>query len=123
MMGRSFDRCSRQRCGRLAGPLLFASTFQPKLPHHSLTQLPWRLIFAPTATEKQRFKLYDVSSDPAETKNIIDERPAIAIEMMQRLVATWHELPRVTREGVVELDQAHIERLRALGYLDGEGKR
>jgi arylsulfatase A-like enzyme len=99
---------------------LFASTFQPRSPRYSLTKLPWRLIMIPSKMPSASFELYDVGNDPREKTNRIDEQPQVAIEMIQQLVETWRKLPRVKRESAVELDEAHIERLRALGYLDGE---
>ncbi len=102
--------------------ILFASTFQPKPPRYSLTKLPWRLIFAATKSASKSFKLFDVSKDPRETKNVIAQHPQVAIDMMQQLVQAWHQQPRAGRKQPVKLDEGHIEQLRALGYLDGEQK-
>jgi len=81
-------------------------------PLHGLRTAEWKLIDAP------RVELYDVRSDPAETRNLAAERPAVVAELGARLEGLARgdavEAPRL-------LDEGALESLRALGYAGGSG--
>ena len=77
-------------------------------PLRAIRQDAWKLIAAP------RPELYDLSSDPGETKNLLDQRRGIA----RRLVAALRrieERPAVTADSLGEPEA--MARLRALGYV------
>jgi arylsulfatase A-like enzyme len=64
-------------------------------------------------------ELYDLSSDPDETRNIVNERPAVAerlMDMLERIMDQDKDaaLPEPARTG--ERDQKTIEEIQALGY-------
>jgi arylsulfatase A-like enzyme len=74
------------------------------------------------ATSKgDRFFLYDLSTDPRETRNLIDERPDTARRLADRL-REWRKRMLLSREffeagEAADLSPEEIERLRSLGYL------
>ncbi len=69
----------------------------------------------------QRYALYDLETDPGETRNLVDEMPEMAEEMLA-LVTRWYETPFDAISGSTgemgEMDDATREQLKALGYLD-----
>jgi arylsulfatase A-like enzyme len=67
-----------------------------------------------------KVELYDLSSDPAETKDLFDERGTDA-RRLYRALAKWRSQRKpVTGEAVpAPLDKEQLERLRSLGYLTG----
>jgi len=88
----------------------YAETFLPRLHYgwselRSLTRWPHKLVVAPKP------ELYDLSKDPAEAKNLIEELPAIALSLrsdLDSLVVTPVEPENVDRET--------LEKLKSLGY-------
>jgi arylsulfatase A-like enzyme len=68
-------------------------------------------------------ELYDLVDDPAESRNLAAEQPALAQDLRERLTGWADELPRrsdsteVEIDNEVEIDDETIARLRALGYL------
>ncbi len=70
-------------------------------------------------------QLYDLESDPGETRNLLDERPGVASALRQRLRAnTVQNAARRVRlrppgpHGQVDLTEAEEALLRRLGYLE-----
>jgi arylsulfatase A-like enzyme len=65
-------------------------------------------------------ELYDVTSDPAETRNIVDERPDIAQELEEMLALWTQSLLGQVREttGSVDVDPETMEQLRLMGYVE-----
>lgn len=83
----------------------------------SWTQHPWKLILnePPTAPE-----LYDIASDPFERNDVAAEQPEVVERLTARLEA---RLAGHLDAEVLELepgidDPEHLERLRALGYIE-----
>lgn len=75
----------------------------------------WKLIanLRPRATE-----LYDLRNDPEERHDLAGLRPETAQDLEARLWAWRDGLPSIDSASPgVELDEAHVERLRALGYV------
>ena len=69
---------------------------------------------------KLRPELFDLATDPNELNNVLDQHPGRATTMRQNLVS-WVEEKKVARDGNrVQLDEAEIAQLNALGYV-GEG--
>jgi arylsulfatase A-like enzyme len=67
----------------------------------------WKLIL-----QRNRKMLFDLSSDPAELKNLYDSQPEMRAKLEQALRERFDP-------GVVKEDEATLERLRQLGYLPG----
>ena len=100
---------------------LYAETFLPRI-HFNWSEL--RSI----ETEKYQFiqapkpELYDLSTDPGETRNLYDEKKAVSEELHARLTklirqnSADHELAEKTG-----LDPALMERLKSLGYAGFSG--
>lgn len=83
---------------------------------YSVRGARWKLIDYP-GVQHDYFELYDLSEDPGETKNLFDEQPRVARELINALNA-WN--PR--RHDPVRkpsLDPDIEEKLRSLGYLGG----
>ncbi|HSF19877.1 MAG TPA: sulfatase-like hydrolase/transferase [Vicinamibacteria bacterium] len=94
----------------------YAETFVPRL-HFGWSELTslrrgnWKFVLAPRA------ELYDLDSDPEETRNLVESEASVVQEMED-------ELGRLkgaedVRAGPV--DERTLGSLRALGYLAGEG--
>ena len=100
---------------------LYAETFLPRL-HFNWSEL------RSVETEKYQFieapkpELYDLASDPGETRNLYAEKKAVSGELQARLSALVrqysadHELAEKTG-----LDPALMERLKSLGYAGFSG--
>jgi hypothetical protein len=70
--------------------------------------------------EAQR-ELYDITDDPQETRNIVDERPDIAQELEETLVIWTESLVsggRYGAPGSVDVDPETMEQLRRMGYIE-----
>jgi arylsulfatase A-like enzyme len=84
-------------------------------PLISLRKGPLRLIFRSEASNGA--ELYDHSSDPREQRNLAAKNPERVAELRreseEELAGTipWGETPEV------EIDEMHVEQLRALGYV------
>jgi arylsulfatase A-like enzyme len=69
--------------------------------------------------KQESWELYDLRSDPLETRDVATEQPQVAAELRERLLA-WEKvngLPSGSR-GTPKVDAGTAESLRALGYLD-----
>ena len=64
----------------------------------------------------QKEELYDLEADPDETTNIIHERPDLG-EKLKNLLAAWRQETEKDTYQNPELDQATLDELRALGYI------
>jgi arylsulfatase A-like enzyme/Flp pilus assembly protein TadD len=90
------------------GRPLYAETFVPRFHYgwselRSLTRWPHKLVMAP------RPELYDLSEDPEETKNRIEELPDVARELSSELDASSPVVPG-------NVDRETLEKLESLGY-------
>ena len=65
-----------------------------------------------------RPELYRLTDDPGETHNLIDERSAVAAKMRARL-RSYDPVPGAPAAAQTPVDPAAMERLAALGYVDG----
>ena len=65
-------------------------------------------------------ELYDFTSDPAETRDIVDERPDIAQELEEMLALWTQSLLGQVQEtaGSVDVDPETMEQLRLMGYVE-----
>ena len=89
---------------------LYAETFVPRLHYgwselRSLTRWPHKLVMAPKP------ELYDLSKDPGETKNLIEELPDVA-----RALASELETMVGSPVAPQNVEPETIERLKSLGY-------
>jgi arylsulfatase A-like enzyme/Flp pilus assembly protein TadD len=100
---------------------LYAETFLPRI-HFNWSEL------RSVETEKYQFiqapkpELYDLSTDPAETRNLYADKKAVAGELHARLNALIHQYSAdhelAEKTG---LDPALMERLKSLGYAGFSG--
>jgi arylsulfatase A-like enzyme/Flp pilus assembly protein TadD len=82
-------------------------------PLRAVRERDWKLIEAP------RPELYDLASDPAEQRNLIEQRPDQA-RRLRALLDEIEQRPAVGSSGLA--DEEALARLRALGYV-GAGSR
>jgi len=81
---------------------------------HSLRSTRYKFIEAP------RPELYDLSQDPGETRNLINEAPGVAREFKVDLEALITDTSRgAPTPQAANLDRETTERLAALGYIGG----
>jgi arylsulfatase A-like enzyme/Flp pilus assembly protein TadD len=114
------DESAESRAGgEGSGAELFGECLFPRI-HYDWAALryvrraDWKLIDAP------RPELYDLASDPDETRNLVDARPDIAASLREAL--SRHESRGGKSLGFqVEVDESTRERLEALGYVGGTG--
>lgn len=97
-------------------PLSLAESWYPKL-HFGWSELrsvrsgEWKFIAAPNA------ELYDVRTDPRETRNVARERATVGMRLageIARLTATFKKGSAIPAE---QPDPAAVQRLQSLGYL------
>jgi len=83
---------------------------------YSVIEYPWKLIYRSLRPDES--ELYDLGSDPDEAVNLY----ASETEQANRLVEVLHELDGFVDQpfGDGVSDPEVIERLRALGYVDGD---
>ncbi|MCA9751325.1 MAG: sulfatase-like hydrolase/transferase [Gemmatimonadetes bacterium] len=75
---------------------------------------PWKLIEAPRA------ELYDLSKDPAESTNLVDEQPEVVSELRAEM-RSFEARGGAIGADEVALDEAARERLERLGYVGAVG--
>jgi len=100
----------------LASPV-YSETFLPATAHgwsplKAVSSERFRFVLAP------RPELYDFVSDPAEGRNLLEERPDVARRLrgvLDELERRW-ELPQAPRP---KLDDEVAEAIRSLGYVSG----
>jgi len=77
----------------------------------------WKLILTPAPDGADLLELYDLRGDPEELVNLIGEQPDLAASMLAEL-RQWMAADRGQPDtGGDEFDQAAIERLKSLGYI------
>jgi choline-sulfatase len=62
-------------------------------------------------------KLYNMESDPYQKNNIINDHPEIAKTMLSRVVRMVDALKKYAQDGDVQEDEAILQELRDLGYI------
>ncbi|NNE43888.1 MAG: sulfatase-like hydrolase/transferase [Gemmatimonadetes bacterium] len=64
-------------------------------------------------------RLFDLTKDPGEQRDLVTEAPGTAMELEERLTRWWESLVRRTPspDDDQDMDEALIRRLEALGYL------
>ena len=86
----------------------------------------WKLAYVPDEITRGEmrgvpFELYDLANDPGERENLFDSEPVIA-ESLKTVLLDWiaggGPTPALPDTGVVEVDRATRDALRALGYVD-----
>jgi arylsulfatase A-like enzyme len=95
----------------------------------SLQEGPLKLIRGDTNDDvrhpaRHPWELYDLSSDPGETENLVDSRPE-AFDKLRENMARIEETLRagaVTSGGESSLSPELLDQLQELGYVGGGGK-
>lgn len=82
---------------------------------------PWKLVLIRDQRDKRRFDLPDLAlfnlqTDPGETKNVIEEQPGVAEELKTAMVKWQNGIEHGELGAVKSLDPATREMMRALGY-------
>ncbi len=86
---------------------------------YSLTGSRWKLAWI----DEDHVELYDLESDPGETRNLVDERSEVVSELKKRLLLWVEEsaaaamVPRSETVDLERLEDEVQERLRTLGYI------
>jgi len=83
----------------------------------TITADGWRLIYADCVTDG--IELYDVTTDPNETRNLVTEEPARADALRAELEEHFASATGATSTRKVQLDALQIKRLQELGYVLG----
>ena len=68
-------------------------------------------------------RLFDLSSDPGEQRNLLGEEPVKARELADQLDAFLATAPSLAQPSIEEVDEETLDELRALGYVDEKGGR
>jgi len=86
-------------------------------PMVAVTEGPYRLLYRPEQRESARVELYDVSDDRYESRRIDEAEPEVRSRMVklaqEYLESTPPEWGTATE---IEIDEAKLRQLRALGY-------
>jgi len=77
----------------------------------------WKLILTPAPDGNDLLELYDLRSDPDELTNLAGEEPELAASLLEELRQWMAADPGQGDAGASEPDQAAIERLKSLGYI------
>jgi hypothetical protein len=94
----------------------------------SIRQGPWKLVWEQDLRDESRHavQLFDVRDDPGEARSLSERETARLQALAEAMVAGLEGFERDAEAyapaGVVTLDDAEIERLKALGYLVEEAK-
>jgi len=125
----SADSASFQ--GRSLLPLVQSRSTGPGRPGYSESLYPrtsfgWHSLHG-TETERYHYieapreELYDLDQDPAETHNLIGEKPTLAATMREDLhaLAARYTRPPEQSPAAAALDMEKLRELRSLGYVGG----
>ncbi len=77
----------------------------------------WKLIFTPYQSAENRFELYRLDEDPAETRNLAPEHPEVVSRLFAELRQWMKEDPELRKKTLPELSDDDRQRLRSLGYV------
>jgi arylsulfatase A-like enzyme len=104
---------------------LYAKLDLPRARFSAIYKPPYKLM---VNLDTQQSVLYDVENDPVETKDILDDKFEVAVEMLGELTQWDMRAGHKNRQlgGVVDtanqqpakIMDALLERLRALGYVN-----
>jgi arylsulfatase len=111
------------RVGGARWAYAFAESGYAKDYQRSITTERYKLIWVPDREDRRIMRgrdleLYDLGADPGETRNLVDERPAVAILLQARL-RRWIKAGGAAAGAppAVSLDSKTEEQLRSLGYV------
>lgn len=103
-------------CGRCLFPYLMPRRvhFDVAGRFRAVVSGDWKLIWTPGQTPDQEYELYDVRSDPLETRDLYTpDHPQV-----ERLKGLLHGWVRITDEESGGPSRSDIEALKALGYIE-----
>jgi arylsulfatase A-like enzyme len=81
----------------------------------------WKLILSLGEEAAGKLQLYDVLSDPAESKDLADARPQVTDSLATELASWMKEVGSagsIPLRDLEDLDPAVLQQLKALGYID-----
>jgi arylsulfatase A-like enzyme len=115
------------RGGELPARDLFLETLLPmirsgKPPQTAYEDDRWKVILHGT----KRTEVYDLATDPGERRDLAGSpKVAAVVERGRRRIAEWTARCSAdsTLDNQLRLDPESLEKLRALGYVDGGGTR
>ena len=102
---------------------IYAETFVPRL-HFNWSELQSVQLRNFHYIDAPRPELYDISADPAETRNLFEQRGRIAADLRGRLASMIQRHSPPSGETAAEetvLDPALMEKLKSLGYAAVSG--
>jgi arylsulfatase A-like enzyme/Tfp pilus assembly protein PilF len=100
---------------------LYAETYLPRL-HFDWSELRSLQAGGYHFIDSSKPELYEVGSDPGETRNLFAERPAMGSELQRKLAEVIRQYtPQQAQAQKTGLDEALAERLKSLGYAVLEG--
>lgn len=99
--------------------ILAAGRIVGRGPKFTLISGDWKLNVWTAGGEFEALELFNLATDPRERQNIADDRPQVVRDLVRQLVTEYADLPvyETQSDGRVELSREHLDRLRALGYL------
>lgn len=69
-------------------------------------------------SKTQKWLLYDLESDPGESRDLSEEKPEITRRLAAEMRERYRDFdPTPSPQNRVELEVEQLERLRALGYV------
>jgi arylsulfatase A-like enzyme/Flp pilus assembly protein TadD len=109
------SRLAEAAAGRVDADDTFAESLLPRFSYdwaglRSVRSGRWKLIDAPRA------ELYDLETDPRETRNVADEHPDVAAKLREALLAHYARGGELRQE-TADVDPLVREQLARLGYV------
>jgi arylsulfatase A-like enzyme len=92
---------------------LVAPGYYPEF--RALRRGKYKLIYV---SDRDRYMLFDLATDPKETHDLAAEKPELHAELRGQMERRYQSFdPEPTDETRVDMEQGDIENLRALGYI------
>ena len=119
IQGESMVPLWQKDAGKYRAAAAFAEMHRPPWHRVALRTDTYKYIWDSKRPEQP--DLYDLKTDPGETMSIIDQHPQL-VQQFQTQVDAYLQLGLETEPAEaapqLELDDATVDRLRALGYVD-----
>jgi arylsulfatase A-like enzyme len=105
---------------------IYSDSFHPDGRLVSCIQGPWQIqVLVPRGSWNPEVRaLYHLERDPGSRRNELDREPAVVARLLEAVRERIAEEKRLTVAGEApEKDAEMLERLRSLGYVDGDSPR